>query len=347
MPIDDVALLEGLLAQYSPTNQEAGAVKYLVSTMRSLGFSAGVDPAGNAIGSRGEGANEILLLGHIDTVPGEIPIRREGGLLYGRGSVDAKGPLACFTAAAARVNPPPGWRVTVIGAVGEEGESHGALFLRSRPAPRALVIGEPSKWEKITLGFKGSVWVDYRLSRPTAHTAGKVESVCEAAICYWNAVQAWCAEVNVGQASAFSQLTPSLRGMGSESDGFTENARLSINLRLPPTIGLDEVHRRLEAIKGEANLKWGGGIPAYRAEKNTPLVRAFLSAIRAEGGEPAFTVKTGTADMNLVAPIWGCPAVAYGPGDSNLDHTPNEHVSLEEYRVSIRVLARVLEQFWT
>jgi [amino group carrier protein]-lysine/ornithine hydrolase len=346
VPIDELDLFEGLLAQYSPTNQETGAVNYLVSTMRSLGFSAGVDAAGNAVGSRGEGTNEILLLGHIDTVPGEVPIRREGDLLYGRGSVDAKGPLACFTAAAARVSPPKGWRVTVIGAVGEEGESHGALFLRSRPAPMGLVIGEPSKWEKITLGFKGSVWVDYRLSRPMAHTAGKVESVCEAAICYWNAVQAWCAEVNTGQAGIFSQLTPSLRGMGSESDVFTDNARLSINLRLPPTIGLDEVHRRLEAIKGEANLKWGGGIPAYRAEKNTPLVRAFLSAIRAEGGEPGFTVKTGTADMNLVAPGWGCPAVAYGPGDSNLDHTPNEHASIAEYKKSIRVLARVIEQFW-
>jgi LysW-gamma-L-lysine carboxypeptidase len=79
-------------------------------------------------------------------------------------------------------------------------------------------------------------------------------------------------------------------------------------------------------------------------EKNTALVRAFLSAIRAAGGKPAFALKSGTADLNLVAPVWGCPAVAYGPGDSNLDHTSNEHISLSEYRRSIGVLKEVLNQ---
>ena len=66
--------------------------------------------------------------------------------------------------------------------------------------------------------------------------------------------------------------------------------------------------------------------------------------MRAEGGEPAFTLKTGTSDMNLVAPVWQCPTVAYGPGDSSLDHTPQEHISLNEYQKSIRVLIGVLEQ---
>jgi LysW-gamma-L-lysine carboxypeptidase len=344
--VDEVDLLEGLLTAFSPTYQEAEAVRYLVDRMQALGFDAAVDAAGNAVGTRGEGENELLLLGHIDTVPGHIPIRREGDLLYGRGAVDAKGPLACFTAAAARVTLPEGWRVTVIGAVGEEGNSRGAMFLRRRKPPRALVIGEPSKWDKITLGFKGSLWVDYRLTQSVAHTAGRAESVCEAAVCYWNAIQAWCAELNSGKTSVFSQLTPTLRGMGSESDGFADTAWLKLNLRLPPGIAVETVVERLEAEKGEAALEWADGIEAYRAEKNTPLVRAFLGAIRMEGGDPAFTVKTGTSDMNMVAPLWRCPTVAYGPGDSNLDHTPNEHISIEEYRKSTRVLARVLESYW-
>jgi LysW-gamma-L-lysine carboxypeptidase len=84
------------------------------------------------------------------------------------------------------------------------------------------------------------------------------------------------------------------------------------------------------------------GVPAYRAEKNTPLVRSFLSAIRAEGGDPGFTVKSGTSDMNIVAPLWNCPTAAYGPGDSALDHTPDEHILISEYRRAVRVLAQVL-----
>ncbi|HEY2981455.1 MAG TPA: M20/M25/M40 family metallo-hydrolase, partial [Anaerolineales bacterium] len=72
--------------------------------------------------------------------------------------------------------------------------------------------------------------------------------------------------------------------------------------------------------------------------KNTPLVRAFLSAIRAHGGTPSFVYKTGTSDLNIVAPIWKCPALVYGPGNSSLDHTPEEHISVEEYLKAVEVL---------
>jgi LysW-gamma-L-lysine carboxypeptidase len=82
--------------------------------------------------------------------------------------------------------------------------------------------------------------------------------------------------------------------------------------------------------------------PAYRAEKNTPLVRAFLSAIRKQAGSPGFTVKSGTSDMNITAPIWQCPTLAYGPGDSDLDHTPTEHILVSEYQRGVQVLAEVL-----
>ncbi|HXV44652.1 MAG TPA: M20/M25/M40 family metallo-hydrolase, partial [Anaerolineae bacterium] len=74
-----------------------------------------------------------------------------------------------------------------------------------------------------------------------------------------------------------------------------------------------------------------------------PLVRAFLQTIRAAGGAPRFVVKTGTADMNVVAPYWpNTPIVAYGPGDSSLDHTPDEHIDLNEYLRAIEVLREVL-----
>jgi LysW-gamma-L-lysine carboxypeptidase len=36
--------------------------------------------------------------------------------------------------------------------------------------------------------------------------------------------------------------------------------------------------------------------------------------------------------------------VAYGPGDSSLDHTPHEHIDLNEFLRAIEVLAKVLEK---
>ena len=34
--------------------------------------------------------------------------------------------------------------------------------------------------------------------------------------------------------------------------------------------------------------------------------------------------------------------LVYGPGDSSLDHTPDEHISLEEYLKSVLVLRAAL-----
>jgi [amino group carrier protein]-lysine/ornithine hydrolase len=82
--------------------------------------------------------------------------------------------------------------------------------------------------------------------------------------------------------------------------------------------------------------------PAFRADKNTPPARALVAAIRAHGGTAGYNVKTGTSDMNVVAPLWKCPIVAYGPGDSNLDHTPDEHVDVNEYLHAIDVLTDAL-----
>ena len=76
------------------------------------------------------------------------------------------------------------------------------------------------------------------------------------------------------------------------------------------------------------------------------LVRSFLAGIRSVDAavQPGFVVKTGTSDMNVVAPVWQCPIVAYGPGDSALDHTPNEHLELDEYWRAVLVLEATLRQ---
>ncbi len=90
----------------SPTGSEQEATRWLVGRMLELGFTeASIDESGNAVGRMGDGPNQAILLGHIDTVPGVIPVRLEGDLLYGRGTVDAKGPLAAFVDAVAGCGP--------------------------------------------------------------------------------------------------------------------------------------------------------------------------------------------------------------------------------------------------
>jgi LysW-gamma-L-lysine carboxypeptidase len=358
--MDEISLLENLLKIYSPSDQEAEAVNYLVVQMKAAGFEAFVDPVGNAVGVIGDGPETVMLLGHIDTVPGFIPVKRDGDKLYGRGAVDAKGPLASFVAATARAGTlrqaaprdpstgsgrgagGAGRRLVVIGAVGEEGDSPGARYAKDQYRPVFTIIGEPSGWEKITLGYKGTMWFEYRVKRPLAHTSTKSESACEAAVGFWNRVIAWTDQFNLGKERMFEQVTPTLRGMTSDSDGFVESATLTINLRLPPSVNVETANETMCGLLTQAELELLDAVPAYRAEKNTPLVRAFLGGIRKAGGTPSFSLKTGTADMNIVAPVWQTPIVAYGPGDSTLDHTAEEHILISEYQKAIEVLAEVL-----
>ncbi|MFN8473956.1 MAG: [LysW]-lysine hydrolase [Anaerolineae bacterium] len=340
---DAIDLLEVLVRVQSLSTQEEAAVRWLVERMAGLGMRAERDEAGNAVGVIGEGPRQVVLLGHIDTVPGVVPVRREKGALYGRGSVDAKGPLAAFVCAAARATIPEGWQVVVIGAVEEEwATSKGAHYAATLYRPEWCVIGEPSGWDRITLGYKGRLLAHYSLRQPGAHSAGQAPSAAEQAVAFWNRVVAACAEMSAGQQRAFDQVTPGLRTINAGSDGLYESAEMVIGFRLPPGIAPQDVEARVAALAEAADVRFTGHETAYRAEKNTELARAFLRAIRAEGGAPAFKVKTGTSDMNVVAPVWQCPIVAYGPGDSALDHTPDEHVPIEDFHRAVRVLTDVL-----
>jgi LysW-gamma-L-lysine carboxypeptidase len=338
-----IDLLRGLVAIPSTSGNEAQAVAYLCQQMTDRGFKAGPDEAGNAVGVIGSGERSVVLLGHIDTVPGNIPVRIEDGILHGRGAVDAKGPLATFVAAAAMAADRLNATVTVVGAVGEETiGSPGATAVAKWPAPDFCIIGEPSGWDAVCLGYRGTLSLIYRLRQEGRHTAGPGESVGEQAVAFWNALTAECAERNEGAKGAFDSIGQSLRGMWTESDGLIDEARLSIGLRLPPGLDVEQLIGRLRELAGEAELSVEGCQEGYRSDKRTPLVPPFLRGIRAQGGNPRFTVKLGTSDMTIVGPVWRCPIVAYGPGDASLDHTPDEHIVLDDYVRAVRVLAEVL-----
>jgi LysW-gamma-L-lysine carboxypeptidase len=345
--MDELNFLEKLLSIPSPSGGEDVFADYLMTQMLKMGFATHRDDAGNVIGVVGNpGANiDIVLLGHMDTVPGFIPVRWEGNKLYGRGAVDAKGPLATFVLAASRVmSQLAGARITVIGAVEEESHGWGSQYLaQTMPAPTYAIIGEPSAWDSITLGYKGMLAMEYKLMQAGGHSAGEITGPAELAVSFWNSLRRYAYAYNLGKTGRFNTLDPSLRDLHTHSDGLNDYVEMTIVSRLPPDFDVDDLQDKMEAWSNGARLTFRGSDPAYVAEKNTPPVRALLRAIRAEGAKPRFKLKTGTSDMNTVGPVWDCPMVAYGPGDSSLDHTPYEHIEVEEFHKGITVLSLALE----
>ena len=351
--IDFTQFLTELVAIRSHSGEESDVAEYLVKSMDSMGYDdADVDQVGNAVGTRqrldaqGRIGQHIVLLGHMDTVKGEIPVRIEDGKLYGRGSVDAKGPLATFIAAAAVASIPAGTRLTVIGAVEEESStSRGARFAARQYAPDFCIIGEPSGWEGVTIGYKGIVQIAYNLERPMGHASGLQSAVPEKAIEFWNRISNYSAEFNHDRSRYFDQLIPAIRDFNFNCDGLHDRVRLHASVRLPMGFDIRAFEQMVQGLDGDAAISTYGYEVAYRSDRNNRLTNAFNIAIRQQGQQPKFKVKTGTCDMNVVGPVWNCPIVAYGPGDSSLDHTPNEHLELEEYQRAIGVLKSVIESF--
>ena len=346
--MDEVSFLEQLVSIPSPSGNETAVGEFLVDQMASMGFEAHRDEVGNAVGSIGdaEADREIVLLGHMDTVTGDIPVHYQGNLLYGRGSVDAKGPLATFILATARIAPQlENARITVIGAVEEEADSKGARYLaRTMDAPDFTVIGEPSDWESITLGYKGRLCVDYYWEQPDSHSAGEQTGPAEKAITFWNQLMDYAEQRNRGREGHFDTLDPALREFTTASDGLVTSVKMNVAMRLPPDFKPEVLKRKMKAWAEGGQLIYSPLDMPFKGGKNNLLVRAMLKGIRATGGKPRFKLKTGTSDMNTVGPVWNCPIIAYGPGDSALDHTPEEHIDVDEFRRAIDVLARALEK---
>jgi LysW-gamma-L-lysine carboxypeptidase len=275
-------------------------------------------------------------------------VRIEADRLYGRGAVDAKGSLATFVCAAAAARLPSGVRVRVIGAVEEEAAtSAGARFAARTWRPDACIIGEPSGADAVTLGYKGRLIATARLATPCSHSAGPEPTAPELAAVVWQRLLAQASALRPDATRVFDQVQARLRSIRSASDGMRDRAEFTLGFRIPPGVLPGSIeslcHASTRELPCECEWAFSGPEVAHVADRTNPVVRALAASIRAQGSNPGYKLKTGTSDMNVVGPIWNCPIAAYGPGDSSLDHTPDEHIVLPEYLRAIRILTHALE----
>lgn len=365
-PADPRELLVDLVSIPSPSGDEDPVADRLVSYFAAHGRDAWIDDVGNV---RAPGNDAVLLTSHMDTVPGDIPveiapavpsddtgIRRVEGhestaarpALWGRGSVDATGSLAAMAVTAVRTG------VSFAGVVREETDSRGARHLvTDREQPGAVINGEPSGWSAFTLGYRGFLAGTYWTSTDAVHTSRPAANAIQVAMDWWQRV-ATAIDAGDPDGSVFESVTakPVAIEGGVTDDGLAVEAEVQFQVRVPP--GRDPADLREDVEKtigngspiGRETIDWDhqATVPPFLASPRNPVAGAFRAAIRAAGGEPAMKRKTGTADANLFADAWDCPVVTYGPGDSTLDHAPNEHLPLAEFDDALAVLETVAER---
>jgi LysW-gamma-L-lysine carboxypeptidase len=352
-----VQLLTEMLEIYSPFGKEEEISKFLAKEMRNLGFQVSRDKAGNVIGEIGNGKPVVLLCGHMDTVQGYIPIRVEDGKLYGRGAVDAKASLTAMIVAAstfAKALSP--CKIIVVGVVDEEGPGKGIKnFIKSGIPIDYAIFGEPSGLNEICLGYKGVIRIKITCETKTGHSGAPwlfnnaIEKIME----IWNHIKMLHLpeEKLDSRFYSLSYCLTKIKG-GSSSPIVPPKCDIHIELRLPPQIEgeyvLQKINREIESYrltnpKVSVKIKTEYLIDAFEADRRSLVARALAWAIRKKTrNRVVFSRKTGTGDMNILGNAMKIPVVTYGPGDSSLDHTPNENIEIKEYLKSIEVYSNTI-----
>jgi LysW-gamma-L-lysine carboxypeptidase len=353
-----VQLLTKMLEIYSPTGKEEKISDFLLSEMEHLGFKARKDAVQNVIGEVGNGKPTVLLCGHMDTVPGHIPVRIENGKLYGRGAVDAKAPLAAMIVASSLLAEELSNKILVAGVVEEEGLSRGVKqLIKDGVTSDYAVFGEPSGTDKITIGYKGSLHLKITCETQTGHSSAPwlYENAVERAFDIWNEIKALHLEKEKAD-SHFYSINSALVKMtgGKVASEVASKCDMHIDLRFPPQFTSNEVFTKVaEKIDRyrSANPKVAvvsktiNRNEPFEVDPKSPLVRAFSWSVRKVRHKSAMLLrKTGTGDMNIFGKALRVPSVTYGPGDSHLDHTSNENIDIQDYLDSIQVYREAVKR---
>lgn len=342
---DDQAwqLLSHSVALPSPSGTERRLAEYLGGVAESLGARVHLDAVGNvhALFGRDDRAPRPMLMSHLDTVDtGRAAHRFTDDKIYGRGSVDAKGPLLAMLTACERVS--DSLSTHWVGVVEEETiHSRGAEHLRATlQPPRYVIVGEPTGVHSVGIGYKGKADIVVTVRTAPTHSTSPKAHASELATAALSSLLATFPPSTRDQFEvlSFSVLDAHL--------GLHE-ATIQLGFRTPKDYSTDQllstVHHAFDFPHGEARIELTHSVSAALTARTETLPRHLGAAIyHATDKKPRFVRKTATCDMNTLAQSWDIPMVVYGPGDSDLDHADDEHIERRDFLTGVSILTTTL-----
>jgi acetylornithine deacetylase/succinyl-diaminopimelate desuccinylase-like protein len=316
----------------------------------------------------GEAGPSVVLNGHLDTVPipHEAP-RIENGAVYGRGSADMKGALAC-AAETARVlaasGPFPGELVIVaIGlheAPGGRGEDLTWLLREHGFRSEYAVVCELSG-DTFVAAHMGQATVEIAISRPGIVThelkteAGTPHPIMAAGRVV-DAIAARNAELAVTEhpwVGAETYFLGEVHG-GDFYNRFPTECRLVGTRRWAPgnTLAAVEAEFRelLDPIAAETGCAIELDLRLVRGAYSIDPEHKLAVALRAgyadvTGAELPLEGLKVVADAAVFAGVAGIPTVYHGPAGSGA-HADVEFVPVAELMRATRVYLAMLQQLW-
>jgi putative selenium metabolism hydrolase len=360
-----------LVGTPSPSGEEGAVAALVRAEMERLGYAVEVDELGTVTGTLDAGPGPCVLLdAHMDTVgvtepeawsadpAGEL----RDGRLYGRGSVDMKGPLAAVVHGAAAAALRRG-RVVVSASIAEEMiEGYATVAVARRVRPDFAVICEPSH-RTVAVGQRGRAELIVDVYGSPSHSSRPDLGV--------NAVDAMADALRAARevemppdhpaiGPAILVVTDVISRPFPALSVLPDRCTATFDRRTLPGEGAEEVLAPLQAAVAAAVAPHGAraevtlGVdrfdaytgtpieaenfaPAWYTGVDAPIARAALEAV---GGEPVHwpfcTNGSGTAAL-------GIPTIGFGPGDETLAHRIDEHIELDELHAGAHDFARLVE----
>ena len=293
----------------------------------------------------------VVLAGHLDTVPlaGNLPSRREGDVLHGCGTSDMKSGLAVMLRMAHLVGTgdlDPGVDLTWLAYDCEEVEAaRNGLGRLARTRPEVLagdlaVLLEPTDGT-VEGGCQGTLRVALRLPGARAHSARSWlgENAIHAAAPVLSRLASYVARtVDVDGLTYREGLNAVAISGGVAGNVVPDECTVTVNYRFAPDRSEADALAHVHDVFTGFGLELTDSAPGARPGLDTPIAAEFVAAV---GGEPR--AKLGWTDVARFGEL-GIPALNFGPGDPNLAHKADEHVSVAATLAAEGALARFLSR---
>ncbi|HCU90384.1 MAG TPA: acetylornithine deacetylase [Gammaproteobacteria bacterium] len=333
----------------NPPGDEHACANYLAELMRDFGLEVAAyefAPNRTSLVARLKGRGEKKALcfgGHIDVVPlgtkdwtvDPFGAQIKDGKLYGRGTTDMKGGIACFvhtalTIAAAGQSGAADIELAIC--AGEETGCEGSFHLAKTGAlseAGAIVIAEPTSNYPI-IGHKGALWLKVQTKGITAH--GSMPEVGVNAV-YKAARAVTSMEEHNFQLDPHELLGTSSLNVGTFHGGLNLNsvpdkAEFTVDIRTIPNHNHHEIVDGIkERIGNEATIESiidVGGVHTSHTNEWMQEIYSIMDPLLGEHieprGAPYFT------DAAALTPASGNPpTVILGPGEMHMAHQTDEY----------------------
>ncbi|WP_159589590.1 succinyl-diaminopimelate desuccinylase [Chelativorans xinjiangense] len=392
LPIDPAANLAALIRCPSVTPGEGGALAALEAMLAPLGAVSerlvftedGTPDVKNLYARIGGIGPHLMFAGHTDVVPpgDELawthpPFAAEiaGGQMFGRGAVDMKGGIACFTAAVARYvekHGAPKGSVSFLITGDEEGPAiNGTVKLLEWAVARgerwdAAVVGEPTNREKlgdtIKIGRRGSLSGTVTVTGRQGHVAYPhlADNPVRGLLMLAEALLSPPFDEGTADFQPTNLEITSIDVGNPAVNVIPARASAAFNLRFNDAWGVEtlqaEIHNRLDRASKESRLRPGRAEPVdfeiewrdrpshvflTRDEKLIDTLSASVEAVA--GAKPALSTSGGTSDARFIKDY--CPVVEFGLVGQTM-HMVDERVALADLEALTLIYLRFLEDWF-